>query len=227
MSELFPLAGFDGKVRLFPLPNLVFFPQVMQPLHIFEPRYREMTADALAGDRFIALVLPRPGWEKEYAGKPEIHSVACLGRILAEHKLEDGRYNILLRGVARIRILEEATTSKLYRIARCETMRETSIEDEACANRWRKTLIEKAPQWLPSEGEVASQFSNLLQSDLSLGALCDILAFALPLDAEFKQSLLQELHVEHRLQTLHDFVESAQHIARKSQRKFPPDFSLN
>ncbi|HZZ81753.1 MAG TPA: LON peptidase substrate-binding domain-containing protein, partial [Gemmataceae bacterium] len=117
MSDLFPLAGFDGKVRLFPLPNLVFFPQVMQPLHIFEPRYRQMTADALEGDRFIALVLPRPGWEKEYAGKPEIHSVACLGRILAEHKLDDGRFNILLRGIARIRILEEATTDKLYRVA--------------------------------------------------------------------------------------------------------------
>src|SRR5271155_3631888 len=86
MSDLFPLAEFSGKARLFPLPNLVFFPQVMQPLHIFEPRYRQMTADALEEDRLIALVLPRPGWDKPYAGSPAIHSVACLGRILAEQK---------------------------------------------------------------------------------------------------------------------------------------------
>ncbi|HZZ79411.1 MAG TPA: hypothetical protein VFE62_12885, partial [Gemmataceae bacterium] len=101
------------------------------------------------------------------------------------------------------------------------------VEDEEVANRWRKTLLEKAPHWLPSEGEVASQFCKLLQSDLPLGALCDILAFALPLDAEFKQSLLAELHVEDRLQALHDFVEKSQQLARKSQRKFPPEFSVN
>src|SRR6266436_1472543 len=90
-----PLANFTGHARLFPLPNLVFFPQVMQPLHIFEPRYRQMTADALAGDRLIALVLPKPGWEKDYADKPALHSIACLGRIMAEQALDDGRYNIL------------------------------------------------------------------------------------------------------------------------------------
>ena len=98
MSDSADLSGYSGQARLFPLPNLVFFPNVMQPLHIFEPRYRQMTADALAGDRFIAMVLPRPGWEKDYAGKPAIHRVACLGRVLAEQTLEDGRFNILLRG---------------------------------------------------------------------------------------------------------------------------------
>src|ERR1019366_9533561 len=114
MSEPAPFVEFNGKARLFPLPNLVFFPHVMQPLHIFEPRYREMTADALAGDRFIALVLPAPGWEDDYDGAPALHSIGCLGRIVAEQKLEDGRYNILLRGFARIRILKELGSKKLY-----------------------------------------------------------------------------------------------------------------
>src|SRR5436190_8247643 len=100
MSDEFPLADFSGKARLFPLPNLVFFPRVMQPLHIFEPRYRQMTADALDDDKYIALVLPQPGWEKAYAGKPAIHSVACLGKIIADQKLDDGRFNLLLRGVS-------------------------------------------------------------------------------------------------------------------------------
>src|ERR1700722_3857315 len=99
-----PLANFNGKARLFPLPNLVFFPHVMQPLHIFEPRYREMTQDALARDRLIALVLPQSVWEKEYTDKPALHDIACLVRIMAEQQLDDGRFNILLRGLARIRI---------------------------------------------------------------------------------------------------------------------------
>src|SRR5476651_2537606 len=95
MNEPSPLAGLSGKARLFPLPNLVFFPNVMQPLHIFEPRYRQMTADALDDDKLIALVLPRADWEKDYEGKPPIHSVACLGKIIADQKLEDGRFNLL------------------------------------------------------------------------------------------------------------------------------------
>src|ERR1700722_2304739 len=130
MSEPSFLAGFSGKARLFPLPSLVFFPQVMQPLHIFEPRYRQMTADALAGDRFIALVLPRPGWDKDYAGKPAIHDVACLGRIMAEQQLDDGRFNILLRGLARIRIVKELSSSKLYRLPRCGVLHDIPLADK-------------------------------------------------------------------------------------------------
>src|SRR5439155_15703175 len=99
-DDITPLANFTGPARLFPLPNLVFFPQVMQPLHIFEPRYRALTADALAGDRLMALVLLQPDWEKDYDAKPAICPVACLGKIVAEQRLEDGRYNLLLRGLS-------------------------------------------------------------------------------------------------------------------------------
>src|SRR6266496_3253962 len=118
MSEPFAdLSDFGGIARLFPLPNLVLFPHVMQPLHIFEPRYRQMTADALDSDRLIALALLQPGWEANYDGKPAIQGIACLGRIAAEQCLDDGRYNILLRGLSRVRIVEESPTGKLYRCA--------------------------------------------------------------------------------------------------------------
>src|SRR5262249_61215492 len=102
-----PRAGSAGPARLFPLPTLVLFPHVLQPLHIFEPRYRQMTADALAGDRLIAMALLRPGWEKDYEGRPPIYSVICVGRIVAEKRLPDGRFNILLRGVSRARVRRE------------------------------------------------------------------------------------------------------------------------
>src|SRR5262245_15464455 len=101
MSDDNAINEFSGHVRLFPLPNLVLFPNVVQPLHIFEPRYREMTADALAGDRLIAIVLLQEGAD-ESSNQAPIHSVACLGRIIADQAMSDGRYNLLLRGVRRV-----------------------------------------------------------------------------------------------------------------------------
>ena len=228
MSEPAPLANFNGKARLFPLPSLVFFPHVMQPLHIFEPRYREMTQNALDSDRLIALVLPRPGWEKEYADKPALHDIACLGRIMAEQKLDDGRFNILLRGLARIRLRKEiVATDTPYRVAHCQILEDVPVADSERESHWRSTLNEKTPTWFPNQTEVVEQFAKLLQGDLALGTLGDILTFALPLDAEFKQSLLTELSVETRLQVLHDFLEGHKALEEKSQRKFPPEFSVN
>src|SRR5580765_5377799 len=98
MSDLLPL---------FPLPNVVLFPNVFLPLHIFEPRYREMVADAIAGDRVIGIVLLRSGWEHDYEGRPPVYSVGCNGVITHFERLADGRYNIILRGVERFRIVSE------------------------------------------------------------------------------------------------------------------------
>ena len=75
----FSFEGFSGRVRLFPLPNLVLFPHVMQPLHIFEPRYRHLLEDALADDRLITMAALKPGWETDYEGRPPLYPVACLG----------------------------------------------------------------------------------------------------------------------------------------------------
>src|SRR5262249_30206454 len=111
-DDLASLEGFGGEARLFPLPNLVLFPAVVQPLHIFEPRYRTLMADALAGDRLMALALLRPGWEEDYHQSPPVHSVVCLGKIFKEQLLPDGRYNLLLYGLARARILDELQTDK-------------------------------------------------------------------------------------------------------------------
>src|SRR5690242_21263889 len=100
--------SFDGSVRLFPLPNVVLFPRVMLPLHIFEPRYRQMTADALSSDRLIAMVLLRSA-DGQYEERPALHPVACLGKIVADQRLDDGRFHILLRGLSRARIASEVS----------------------------------------------------------------------------------------------------------------------
>ena len=106
---------FSGVVRLFPLPNLVLYPHVMQPLHIFEDRYREMLEDALADDQLIAMALLEPGWEHDYDSRPPVAPLACLGKVVAHHRLEDGRYNLLLLGVQRVRIVEELDPLRSFR----------------------------------------------------------------------------------------------------------------
>src|SRR5438552_3900280 len=103
-------------VPLFPLPNIVLLPRAILPLHIFEDRYKEMTADALAGDGTIAMALLRAGWEKSYYGRPEIEPVVCVGKILTHERLADGKYNFLLEGRLRARIAREHWHGS-YRVA--------------------------------------------------------------------------------------------------------------
>src|SRR3954452_13651708 len=84
-----------SAVPLFPLPNVVLFPRAVLPLHVFEERYKAMTADALAGRRKVAMALLRPGWEKNYYGRPEIDPIVCVGDTLSHERLPDGKYNFL------------------------------------------------------------------------------------------------------------------------------------
>src|ERR1700733_7505883 len=129
MSELLPL---------FPLPTVVLFPNVFLPLHIFEPRYREMVADAEAGDRMIGMVLLRPGWERDYEGRPPVYPIGCSGVMTHVERLADGRYNLVLRGVERFRILSE-DDGRLYRRASIEPVAERPLaaEDRASLRRRR------------------------------------------------------------------------------------------
>jgi Lon protease-like protein len=228
-EDLQALTSFSGIARLFPLPNVVLFPQVMLPLHIFETRYRQMTADALAGDRLIGMVLLQPGWEADYEGKPALWPVGCLGRITAEQRLDDGRYNLLLRGLGRMRIVEELKHDRLYRIARVELLRDVGLPAEAQLDDLRRQLAQQAGRWFKALGAGAEQLGKLITSDLALGALSDVLAFALPLGMELKQELLGELAVERRVRRLVAHLETAD-IPGPSEppdRSFPPDFSPN
>src|SRR5262249_20115118 len=153
----------SGTARLFPLPNLVFFPYSLQPLHIFEPRYRQMTADALNGDRLIAMALLKPGWEKFYDTGAALHPIACLGRIVADQLLPDGRYNLLLRGLSRVRIVEEVPSDKLYRSARVELVGDRCTAPLDVVMDLRKQLEERIlPRF--SEGPIAKQLSELFHS---------------------------------------------------------------
>src|SRR5215203_1735073 len=106
---------------LFPLPNVVLFPNVFLPLYIFEARYREMVGEALTGDRFIGMVLLRPGWEPHYDERPPVYPVGCAGLITFSEQHPDGRYNIVLRGFEKFRILDE-DHSRSYRVAHVQPL---------------------------------------------------------------------------------------------------------
>lgn len=111
-------------VPIFPLPNVVLFPNVFLPLHIFEPRYRAMVADALSGDRIIGMVLLQPGHQERSEGRPPVYPIGCAGLITHSESLPDGRYNIVLRGLEKFRIASE-DHGKAYRLAQIEPVPET------------------------------------------------------------------------------------------------------
>ena len=100
-------ATVPAEIPLFPLPETSLFPGVSRPFLIYEPRYREMIADAMKGNKVIGMVRLRPGFEKDYEGRPPIYGIGCAGTIEEYEQLPDGRYVILLRGLTTFRIVSE------------------------------------------------------------------------------------------------------------------------
>lgn len=223
MNDPTILADFKGTARLFPLPNLVLFPQVVQGLHIFEPRYRQLMSDALASDQFITLVLLKPGWEEEYDSAPAIEPVACLGRVTWHEKLPDGRYNLRLRGAARVRIVEEVPTNRQYRLAHAEVIPDLAPLDLGTLKEHRRALAEVVlPRF--EDGPARRQLMDLFEGEMPLGQVCDVLAYALPLPIELKQRLLAEAHADLRAVAM---VDALRNSAARAERPFPPTFSPN
>jgi Lon protease-like protein len=128
-------------IPIFPLPNVVLFPNVFLPLHIFEPRYRRMLAKALEGDRIIGMVLLRPGWEGNYEGRPPVYPIGCAGLITHAEPLADGRYNIVLRGLEKFRVLSEEETDG-YRVAQIQTLMEELTDLERASIRAERRRLE-------------------------------------------------------------------------------------
>ncbi len=116
-----PSASTSLPLPLFPLPDVVLFPGVFLPLHVFEPRYRAMVDDALQGDRMIGMTLLRPGFEEQYEGRPPIYAVGCAGVITHAERLPDGRFHIVLQGVERFRVSRE-DDSRVYRLGIVERL---------------------------------------------------------------------------------------------------------
>jgi Lon protease-like protein len=219
---------FSGVARLFPLPNLVLYPHVMQPLHIFEDRYREMVEDALAGDKLIAMAVLEPGWEDEYDSRPPIAPYACLGKIVAHHRLPDGRYNLLVLGLQRVRIDEELEPLRSFRLASVELLDdEYEFEASSSDNALQQRLVSAFRNNLPCECETPEQLEKLMTGEVPLGLLTDLAAYALPLETAVKQELLAECSVSARAKILLSEVERFKVAPVENAKIFPPLFSDN
>ncbi len=190
------------SIPLFPLPNVVLFPNVFLPLHIFEPRYRRMVADALAGDRIIGMVLLRPGWEADYEGRPPVYPIGCAGLITHAEPLPDDRFNIVLRGLEKFRLLAE-DTSREYRLGHIETlMEETSDDDRVIIRSERRRLEALLVPQPEGRGSDAKVPPSMADEDL-----VNALAQYLELEPVEKQALLERNGLLARCRALIELLE--------------------
>jgi Lon protease-like protein len=195
---------------LFPLPNVVLFPSVFLPLHIFEPRYREMVSDAIASDRMIGMVLLRPGWQADYEGRPPIFPIGCTGVMTHVEALPDGRYNIVLRGVERFRVLEEHD-GRAYRRASVELIaeRELKAQDRTAIAGCRGRLEAMLAPAVARAGADPKMPSAMSDEDL-----VNALAQYLELEPLEKQALLERDCLRTRAEALVDLLEMKSMMTR-------------
>lgn len=222
----FDPSEFSGIVHMFPIPNLVMFPHVVQPLHVFEGRYREMMQDALAGDRLIAMPVLKPGWEPDYASRPPVEPWGCLGKVVLHNELPDGCYNLLLMGVARLQIDEELDPLRSYRQAQARIIAdECPCPDSQETMELRHRLVEVFDASV-AQGESHDSLKQLLETEIPLAQLTDLVAYALPLPSEVKVALLAEPCVVDRTRQLLRLLGSSV-ASPRATGKFPPPFSNN
>lgn len=179
-------------IPIFPLPNVTFFPQTMLPLHVFESRYRLMTGNCLAGDKLLGVTLLKEGWHKDYFGRPPICKTFSVGKIIDAEKLDDGRFNVLLEGLFRVRLIEEYPT-KPYRTARVRVLQEPPIDLQratvAGLMKDIRTLAGHLTRLLPQTKEA---IQSALASHPHPLVVAGQLASALVLDAYDRQSILEQ-----------------------------------
>ena len=192
----------EPELPIFPLSNVVLFPRVKTPLHLFEPRYRQLARDVLQGERRIGMVVVRPEHVAEMPGDPPIYPIGCAGVITESQRLPDGRYNIVLLGEHRVRIVAEEPRgeSRLYRVARVVRLQDSYPEAErARVARLRAAIVAdvgiliRRAQPDRSHAFDAELFAGV-DDETFVNAVSN--AFAFP--AEEKQSLLEAEDVPER-----------------------------
>jgi uncharacterized protein len=195
-----------AALPIFPLPNAVLLPGGVMPLHVFEPRYRDLVRDCLAAARPLAIARLRPGYHSDYQGRPPVFARAGVGRIIASDETSDGRYLIALHGVARIEIERELAPTRSYR----EVVARRLIDDVTSrpadllrCHQQLTALSERLSDCLDHGGD---DLRSLLASCRRPGACADAIAAALVIDHDERQTLLERLDPTDRLERVLDHV---------------------
>lgn len=199
-----------NALSVFPLPSASLFPGALLPLHVFEARYRDLIRDALAGSKTLAIARLKPGFEADYEGRPPVYDVCGAGRIVEHVAHQDGRYHILLRGIARVRILAELPPATLYRVVRGEVIDDLPV-DPALGSALERKISQLWTALAPELPDVLRDLHEVTQGAEGTGAFADRVAAVMAGDANLGQALLSEPDpcerlqiIAERLQTLSD-----------------------
>jgi Lon protease-like protein len=190
-------------ISLFPLPNVVLFPRMPLPLHVFEPRYRAMVRDAIRGGRLIGMVLLRGDWEREYHGRPPIFATGTVGEMVRVEELSDGRFNIVLRGLREYVIEQETERGTPYREARVAWR---GVPSDQLGSRTRNAIADLVRRYLARLGRAPGP-EPLLDEAVDDETFVNFFAQHLELAALEKQALLEAQSLGARAARLCDVLE--------------------
>jgi len=197
------LPHYDN-LPVFPLPNFVLFPHTTTALHVFEPRYRLMTADALSRDRLIVLVGLKPGWEEDYYGSPPVFDVGSIVKIVNEQRLDDGRYNLHVNCLGRCRILAFHRLDP-YRLAEVETQPDEAL-DATEVGPALEDLVGCVRGLMLQLGDQAGPLGRVIAATRDPAILTNRLAAALATEPTVRQGLLEVRSPLARAKLLSDLV---------------------
>jgi Lon protease-like protein len=189
-----------AALPIFPLPNCVLLPGGLLPLHVFEPRYRELTRDCLADSKLMAIARLQPGHEANYFGAPPIYPHAGLGRIICSDELADGRFHILLRGIGRVRVDSELEPGRAYRRVRATLLEDRDTRRPNVVREKYLQLVSLCDRLAEVLEEGGAQLRELVKSQACAADCADVLTAALVTDPDDRQALLESLDPADRLE---------------------------
>jgi Lon protease-like protein len=189
-----------GRLPMFPLPGVVLFPHAMLPLHIFEDRYRRMTRDVLESHRHLAVALLESPMEDPAVERPTVRPIMGVGEVVMAHELPDGRFNLVVRGRARVELQEELTTDEPYRMIVANVRADVAVtqpQELADADQSLRVLVGRLADSIPEGGELLRQ---VVASQATAAELADVLAAALIVDVPKRQRLLETRDLVRRIE---------------------------
>ncbi|HUJ58739.1 MAG TPA: LON peptidase substrate-binding domain-containing protein [Kofleriaceae bacterium] len=190
-----------AALPMFPLPNCVLLPGGLMPLHVFEPRYRDLTRDCLAGNQLMGIARLRQGYQTTSYGRPPVYERFGVGRIICSEELPDGRFALLLRGVARAELARELPSDRPYRRVEARMLSDAAVDPCAAQDHHRRliALCDRLAEVLDHGGP---QLRDLVRSFDDPGTCADAIAAALVMDADERQQLLEAIDPMFRIERM-------------------------
>lgn len=205
--DIAPLSELElESLPVFPLPRVVFFPGTSLPLHLFEPRYVAMIEDCIErGPMTMAVARLVDGYEPVYEGRPAIHTIAGAGRIIAHERLDNGTYNIVLHGLARVSLEEIPDETSLYRRAKATVLEDQRPPGGVSPSEYR-ALLTCASAVAAAVQKQHPDFTLGVSAEDSPARLADVLADRFVADSAKRQTILETLDVGERVRVVTESV---------------------